>query len=210
MFAGTSVLAFFLKCPKAVGQHHVGWHGACQPPCLLIMVLHHRPHGGPVAWRGRKAAADGNVPAFPCLKVMTAAAVVIEGMRHGANDAVLVGDRGNLRQVFTDQEFRGSAGDGLERPANLFRSIGFQVPCFKLAGASEEHQKDDRLRPGGGLTDRFGGQQLRNGKAEQSHAACGEYLSPGKAITGSARIAINREHGRRPDFWGGVPGRWEE
>lgn len=169
------------------------------------MVLHDGPHGGPVAWCGGEATADRNVPAFSGLEIMAAAAVVIEGMRHGANDAVLVGDRGHLRQVFADQEFRGSAGDGLERPANLFRSIRFQVPCFKLAGASEEHQKDDRLCPSGGLADRFGGQQLRNGKAEQSHAACGEYLSPGKAITGSARIAINREHGRRPDL--GVVGR---
>jgi len=78
------------------------------------------------------------MPAVAGLDVVGATAVIVPGMRHGADDTIFVADRSQLGEMFADPQFRRSAGDGTEGASNLLRRIGLHVEGFQLTGASKQ------------------------------------------------------------------------
>ena len=71
---------------------------------LQVMLLDDRSHRGPVVGCDVEATSDRYVPAVSGLDVVTGATVIVVGVAHGFHDGILIGDRSQSRQVFTDLE----------------------------------------------------------------------------------------------------------
>src|SRR5947209_74412 len=80
------------------------------------------------------------------LDVMTGVMIVVS-MRHRANDAEVIREPSQLRQVLADAQGRGPRSDRPERPADAARRFRLHVERFELAGSAEEIQEDHGLRP---------------------------------------------------------------
>ncbi len=146
VLARATILAALLQSSQPVGQHGIGGKIAVQSTGrILCETFDDAAHRRPVLRRGEKPAAHGHLPAFAGLHVMTAAAVIVEGVGHRADDAVLVGDRGELGQIFGDEQARRARWDGTERPANFLRRLGLQVKCLELTGPAKEEKENDGL-----------------------------------------------------------------
>lgn len=73
--------------------------------------------------------------------------VVVGG--DGAEDGGLVGVCGGEGHEFADVDAGNCRGDGAELAADFLGSVRFGIPGFVLAGAAEQADHDDRLRPAG-------------------------------------------------------------
>ena len=154
VFPRADILAVLLEPAEAVGNDGIrgqiaqGALGAQRAPGTpLLEVLHHRANRRPVLRRGTEATADGDLPAFARLDVVAAAAVVVEIVRHRADDTVAVGDFCQLREVLADPQAWRPAADRAHWPADVGRRVRLHVEGFVLARAAEEEQEDHRLGP---------------------------------------------------------------
>jgi hypothetical protein len=72
-------------------------------------------------------------------------------MTQGTQKRKLVGDGSVPRQQFGDEHARDPGLDGLERPAEFFRGLGFGVPGVDVADTAVTIKEDDRgIGPGPG------------------------------------------------------------
>src|SRR5688500_10852695 len=105
---------------------------------VLAQMLDNGTNARPVARGSIEAAADRDLPRVTGLNVMPAAAMVVVGMCHAADDTELVARRGKLRQGFANEQARRLAGRGLEWPADLRRRLRLQIERLKLARSAEQ------------------------------------------------------------------------
>ena len=162
----------------------------------MLEVLHHRADRRPVLRSGTESATDGDLPAFARLDVVATAAVVVEIVRHRADDAVAVGDFRQLREVFADPQPRSPAADRAHWPADVGRRVRLHVEGFVLARAAEEEQEDHRLRPWlRASRRRLGGKHLRQRDSQEpctTNLQHGATAEPPRHQTGSTE---DLEHG---------------
>ena len=81
--------------------------------------------------------------------------MIVLAMRHRANDGVLVGARGETRQMLGHQQSRRLRRGRLELAAQLRRRVGFEIKRIEMAGRPREEDNDDGLPFSRGLR-RFG------------------------------------------------------
>ena len=216
VLAGTDVLAVLLQATEPVGDDRVGGEVADSiPRGLLLEVLDDRAHRGPVLRRGAEAAPHRDLPAVAGLDVVPATAVVVEVVRHRADDAVAVGDVGEAGEMLANPQARRAAADRGHRPADVGRRLRLHVERLVLARAAEEKKEDHRLGPAGPGVGRrlLGGQDPGKREPEEPRAAGLEHRAAAGPAGQGAGAAQDVEHGGSPGACGtddGAPARGEE
>ena len=76
------------------------------------------------------------------LNVMPAPTVVVPGVRHRADDAELVGDRGRAGKMLANPQPGRAAVDRTEGAADRVRGLRLHIKCFELARSAEKEQED--------------------------------------------------------------------
>src|SRR5688572_13117374 len=126
-------------------------------------------------------------------------------MRHGANDAELIGDAGGPRQMLAHAQLGIFARNRLERATDFRRGVRLHVEGFELARATEQEEEDDRLRPGlAAASELFGGEEARQRQAKESRTRGFKHGPSCDSIAGlDLRRAEEGKHGRLVDQGGG-------
>src|SRR5438445_9666304 len=106
------------------------------------------------------------MPPSSRLNVMPAATMVVVTMRHGADDAELVGDAGQPRQVLTNPKTRRPRRDGPKRAANVAGRRRLHIESLELTRPAEQQHEDDRARAA-----------LMNGSGRTSRGVAGSVFS---------------------------------